>query len=177
MDTLAGETCPVCLKKTLTLTEDEKDIPYFGKIFLFSMHCSDKECNFKQNDIEAAEPKEPCKITFTTENEKDLSVRVVKSSAATIIIPQLKLEINPGAVADGYVSNIEGILQRFEEILKEQKNNDEDEAAQTTAKNLLKKIWKVKLGDIPLKIIIEDPTGNSAIISPKAVLEKMKTKR
>jgi len=42
------------------------------------------------------------------------------------------------------------------------------------AKNLLKKLWKVELGDEKLKIVIEDPSGNSAIISDKAVSEKLK---
>jgi len=121
MDTLSGETCPVCLKKTLTLVEDEKDIPYFGKIYIFSMQCTDKECDFKQADVEAEEAKDPLRITFTIESEKDLNVRVIKSGAATISIPQLKMSVEPGAVADGYVSNIEGVIHRFEEILKQER--------------------------------------------------------
>jgi len=32
-------------------------------------------------------------------------------------------------------------------------------------------------GDIPVKIVLEDPTGNSAIISEKAVVEKLKVKK
>ena len=177
MDKVTGERCPMCLKNTLTLTEDEQEVPYFGKVFIFSMACTNNECDFKQADVEAEEPKDPCRVTFTTETEKDMNIRVVKSSAATIKIPQLHMSVEPVAVADGYISNIEGLLQRFEEVLKEQKNNDEDDAAKKTAKNLLKKLWKVKLGDIQLKIVIEDPTGNSAIISPKAAIEKLKGKK
>ena len=45
MDKLEGETCPMCHEKTLTLIEDEKDIPYFGKTFIFSMQCSN--CKFE----------------------------------------------------------------------------------------------------------------------------------
>ena len=43
-------------------------------------------------------------------------------------------------------------------------------------KNLLKRMWKIKLGDIPTKLILEDPSGNSAIISDKAKVEKLKVK-
>ena len=32
----------------------------------------------------------------------------------------------------------------------------------------MKKIWKVKCGEEKLKIIIEDPSGNSGILSDKA---------
>ena len=39
---------------------------------------------------------------------------------------------------------------------------------------MLKKLWKVECGDEKLKIIIEDPSGNSAIISEKAKVEKLK---
>ena len=87
------------------------------------------------------------------------------------------MESNPGAVADGYVSNVEGLLQRFEEVLKDQMVNAEDDSDKKTAKNLLKKIRKVKWGDIPLKIIIEDSSGNSAIIDKKAVYESLRKKK
>jgi C4-type Zn-finger protein len=41
----------------------------------------------------------------------------------------------------------------------------------------LKKLWKVECGDLPLKIVIEDPTGNSGIISEKTKIEKLKVKK
>ena len=82
MDKLENERCPLCLKSTLTLIEDEKEVPFFGKIFIFSMNCG--SCDYKMSDVEGEQPKPACKITFTIEAEKDLSVRVVKSSAATI---------------------------------------------------------------------------------------------
>ena len=34
-DVISGEPCPVCGEKTLSLTEREDDIPYFGKVALF----------------------------------------------------------------------------------------------------------------------------------------------
>ena len=37
MESLKNQTCPACLKKELELTEDCKDVPYFGKIYLFSI--------------------------------------------------------------------------------------------------------------------------------------------
>jgi C4-type Zn-finger protein len=40
----------------------------------------------------------------------------------------------------------------------------------------LKKIWNAKCGEAELTIIIEDPSGNSAIISEKAVVEPFKGK-
>jgi zinc finger protein len=155
--------------------EDVQEIPYFGKVYLFGMKCAG--CTFAKSDVEAEQQKEPCKITFTIESEKDMHVRVVKSSEGSIYIPQLKMSVESGPNSDGYVSNIEGVIQRFEKIIEEQKEHVEDEDDKKEAKNLLKKLWKVKLGDIPLKIVIEDPSGNSAIISEKAVVENLKAKK
>lgn len=175
MDKLEKQRCPFCLKETLTLIEDEIEVPYFGKVFLFSMNCS--SCQTKQADVEAAESKEPSKYTFTVEAEKDMEIRVVKSSAATIKIPQLRMSVTPGPASEGYISNIEGLLDRFIGVIEQEKEVSEDDEEKKRAKNLLKKLRKVKYGDIALKIIIEDPTGNSAIISDKAKIEKLKVKQ
>ncbi|MBI5398426.1 hypothetical protein HZB03_03085, partial [Candidatus Woesearchaeota archaeon] len=40
MEKMEGEDCPFCSTKNLTLMEDEIEVPYFGKVFLFSMDCS-----------------------------------------------------------------------------------------------------------------------------------------
>ena len=175
MDKIDNETCPICFEKKLTLIEDEQDIPHFGKIFIMGMNCSG--CGYKLSDIEAEQTKEPCKYEFTVENSKDLNVRVVKSSEATIKIPSLKMSVEPGVAADGYVSNIEGVFQRFKKILESERDSAEEPGVRKKAKILLKKLWKVECGDEPCKVIIEDPSGNSAIISEKAVITGLKAKK
>ncbi len=172
METIENEPCPFCGGKTLTLREDEQDIPYFGKVFLFSMECS--SCHVNKSDIEAAERKDPSRYTFTISKEDDMKIRIVKSSEATIKLPQLKLSVTPGPASEGYVSNIEGVLNRFYDVIEKERDTAEDEADKTKAKNLLKKLKKVTYGDIETKLVIEDPSGNSAIISEKAVIEKLK---
>ena len=68
-------------------------------------------------------------------------------------------------------------FERFKKILEAERDAADEEDVRKKAKNLLKKLWKVECGDEPLKIVIEDPSGNSAIISEKAVLSKMSGKR
>jgi len=196
MDKLEKQKCPVCFKNILTLTEDNMEIPYFGRVFLFSMQCQDKECNYNMSDVETEEQKEPTRYTLEINSEKDMNIRVVKSSNATleinsekdmnirvvkssnagVKIPQLKMSMEPGVASVGFVSNVEGILDRFKKVIEEERNSTEDEEVKDNAKKLLKKIWKVKLGEFPIKLIIEDASGNSAIISDKAKIEKLKTK-
>ena len=80
-----GETCPLCHQKTLILSERETEVPYFGKVFLFSMTCTN--CKYHKSDVESAEQKEPCRYEFEIGSEDDMKVRVVKSSEATVKIP------------------------------------------------------------------------------------------
>jgi len=172
MERIEHQLCPVCRQNTLSLIQDEKDIPNFGTALIFAMNCS--SCLYHQADVEATEEKQPARYTIEINSEKDMKIHVIKSSSATIKIPQLKMSVTPGPASDGYISNIEGLLDRFKEVIESERDTTEDEEVKKKAKNLLKKIWKVKLGDIPIKIIIEDPSGNSAILSEKVIVERLK---
>ena len=166
VERLEKQPCPMCKAKALTLIEQEKEIPYFGKVYLFSMTCSN--CKYHMADLESIEKKEPCKVSFEINSEEDLKIRVVKSSNAIVKIPRI-LTIEPGEAAQGYITNIEGLLNRAKHAIETARDNAEDKSDQKKAKNLLKKIQKIKWGQESITITIEDPTGNSAIISDKAV--------
>ncbi|MEA3430489.1 MAG: ZPR1 zinc finger domain-containing protein [Nanoarchaeota archaeon] len=167
---LKGQPCPMCNKKTLTLMEAERDVPFFGKVYLFSMTCS--TCKYYKSDIELAEKHEPAKYTLEVSNEEDLKIRVIKAASATVKIPHIAT-IEPGASSNGYVTNVEGIINRVKAIIEQKRDMEEDSAIKKKAKNLLKKINKVLWGQDKLKIIISDPNGNSAIISDKAKKSKI----
>ena len=171
---LNQKQCPVCGAKELELLERETEVPYFGKVFLFSMTCT--SCKYHTSDVEANEEKDPCKFTFEISTEEDMKVRVVKSAQATVRLPHIST-IEPGTAAQGYVTNIEGILNRVKYQLENLKENAEDDGDKTKAKNLLKKIQKIKWGQEKQKIIIEDPSGNSAIISDKAERTALRVKK
>jgi zinc finger protein len=164
VEILEGETCPVCAKKELTLTEADDDIPYFGKVFIFGMRCG--ACGYNKSDIEAAEQKPPVKQTFEVKSKEDLNVRIVRSSEATIKIPHVG-SMEPGAAAEGFVTNVEGVIERFKKQIESIRDAAEDEEDRKKAKNMLKKLQRVLWGDETLKITIEDPTGNSGIIEKR----------
>lgn len=173
-EVLTGETCPFCHQKTLTLMDTKKEIPYFGMCYIFSMDCSN--CGYHKADVETEKEQEPSKYTIDIDSDKDMSIRVVKSSNATIKLPHIG-NIEPGPASNGYITNIEGILNRMIKQLEFiQNNEEEEEEARKKAKNMIKKLRRVIWGQEKQKLIIEDPTGNSAIISPKAIKEKLKVK-
>ena len=169
-EVLSGQVCPVCGEKSLELKEDEQDIPGFGKVYLLSMSCS--SCGYHQADVEAEEQKEPARYTIEVGSEEDMKIRVVRSSEATIKIPHI-ITISPGEGVDGFVSNIEGLLTKVRDSIQAARESEDDEQAKKKAKNLIKKLNKVIWGQEKLKIIIEDPSGNSSIISEKAEVKKI----
>lgn len=167
---LKGEKCAICDKPKLTLSEEEMEIPHFGKVFVFSMHC--EGCGYHKSDVEPAEEKEPARFTLEVSSEEDLTIRVVKSGEATVKIPHI-MTIEPGPAAEGYVTNVEGLLDRVKKMIEASVEGEEDEDIRKKSKNMIKKLNNVMVGRETLKIIIEDPSGHSAIISGKAQKSKL----
>ncbi|MBI2145341.1 ZPR1 zinc finger domain-containing protein [Candidatus Woesearchaeota archaeon] len=170
VDVVTGELCPVCSQKSLALSEREQEIPYFGKVLIFSMTCNG--CKFHKADVECVEEREPARYSIEVSGSEDMAIRVVKSGQASVKIPYVA-DIEPGEASNGYVTNIEGLLQRVKHQVEVIRDTDEDDAAVQKAKSLIKKINRCVWGEEKLKIIIEDATGNSAIISDKVVVQKL----
>jgi len=169
MAEMKNQPCPICLKNGLTLREEEIEVPHFGKVFVFSMTCT--ECKYHKSDLEPAEKKEACKYTLEVDSEDDMNVKIVKSSEAIIKIPHV-ITIESGPASDGYITNVEGLLERVKKAIEGAVDEDDD-SSRKKAKNMIKKLNKVIFGKEKLKIILEDPSGNSAIISDKAVKSKL----
>jgi zinc finger protein len=169
---LGGQKCPVCGKNTLTLRESARDVPYFGTVLLFSMTCSN--CRYHKADVEMVDVNEPVKFSFRVEKPEDLNVRVIKSSSAKVRIGRVG-SIEPGIASNGYVTNIEGLLNRMKHQLEVIKDSDTEKENVKKARNHIKKINRVLWGSETINIVLEDPDGNSGIISDKA--EKSKPKK
>ena len=92
----------------------------------------------------------------------------MRTSTATIYIPELGAVIEPGVDAPIFITNIEGILSRIEDaidrirVLEDNKTNDEEVA------RIREYIAKVKQKGGELTIIIDDPTGLSKIIAKES---------
>ena len=167
-EVITGETCPICNAKELSLVEERLDVPYFGICYVFSMDCA--ACKYHKADIEAEKQQKAAKFTFEVGSEEDLRARVVKSSNATVKLGTLG-SIEPGEASNGYITNIEGLLNRMKrqlESVRDAAQEEGDAATAKKAKNHLKKLTRVLWGQEVLKVSLKDPSGNSAIIHPKA---------
>ncbi|WP_296881936.1 ZPR1 zinc finger domain-containing protein [uncultured Methanobrevibacter sp.] len=162
--------CPACgVEGKAKSIMKELEIPHFGKVLETSIQCP--ECGFKHSDIIALEQREPAKYVLKI-NKNTLTVRVVRSQSATVSIPEIGVKVEPGPKSEGYVTNVEGILNRFEDAVKKALNLFDDDESQINGKNILAKIEELKNGDETATLIIQDPFGQSNIVSDKAkVLE------
>lgn len=170
-EVLGGQRCMACGKDTLELRQREMEVPYFGRVLLFSMTCT--TCKFHKSDIDMLEKQEPSRYIIEISSEDDLGVRIIKSGEAIVKLPFITT-IEPGMASQGYITNIEGLLNRVEHQLKSVRETAEDEQDKKKAKSLIKKLFRIRTGQETQKLILEDPTGNSAIISDKAKKEKLK---
>ena len=167
MQTVVPGPCPCCNTDIEYLYKTE-NIPYFSDILIISAVCP--SCGYKYVDTQLLKKGEPARYTVAIEAEEDLAVRVVRSMSASIEIPELGVRIDPGPACQGFVSNMEGVLDRIETVVTGALNWG-NEVERENAAALLADIARVKAGTFPVTLILEDPSGNSGIIAEKTVKE------
>ena len=167
VETKVPGPCPSCNTEIDYLYKTE-NIPYFSDILIISAICP--SCGYRFVDTQLLKHGEPARHTLAIESADDLSVRVVRSMSASIEIPELGVRIDPGPQCQGFVSNVEGVLDRIEAVVKGALRWG-TEVEKENAAALLLDIAKVKAGTFPITLIVEDPNGNSGIEAEKVVKE------
>ena len=162
-------TCPVCGTKSLRITDYLYDLPLVGKVILTTGKCT--KCGYKYNDVRLAETNPPRRIILRVTDQRDLNALVVRASTASIIIPEAGLEMHPGPASQGFITTIEGLLERFKEAIELACRDPE--ANKQKCNELLSWIQDAKNGKKEFTVIIEDPEGVSTIISDKARIEPL----
>jgi zinc finger protein len=174
MQTLEGQTCPVCIKPNLTLSEDTQTIPHFGEIFILSMSC--EACGYRKTDVDSDEERPPVKYELSIDNVKDMSIRVVRGSEATIRFPEFKITVDPNEGSNGYVANVEKVYRDLLDILNMQKEGEESKAKKKKLRQYVDDVLDIIEGKKKATLVIEDPAGVSAILSDKATKTDLKVK-
>lgn len=164
MRTVVPGPCPTCNTEIEYLYTTE-NIPYFSDILIISAICP--SCGYKFVDTQMLKHGEPVRYVYRTTTPEDLAVRVMRSMSASIEIPELGVRIDPGPTCQGFVSNIEGVLDRIVQAIGSAIVDGDDEEREN-ARLLLEKIARVKCGVLSVTFILEDPNGNSAIVADSA---------
>ena len=171
MESTVEQPCPVCFSENgLTMIAHTSEIPYFGEHTQLTILCP--SCGWKHTDFIPAEGKKPGAFSLNINNSEMLSVRIIRSSSCTVRISELGLEVEPGGATTGYVSNIEGVLNRFEDAIglmyRQSKLSNEKEIVENCEK-LFEKIKQVKNGEKTVVLTLLDPMGHSQILNKDAV--------
>ncbi|GAH91538.1 unnamed protein product [marine sediment metagenome] len=91
------------------------------------------------------------------------------------MLTNLGVTVEPGPASEGYVSNVEGVLNRVEGAIKLAiKKNDATKRRRGQAK--LKKLDEIRAGKRKARLIFMDPFGHSTIVNRRAKKREL-TKR
>lgn len=161
--------CPSCGRE-LKAVVTTYDVPFFGKVLLTSISC---ECGFKHADSVVVDTKEPTRYKIKI-NRHNLYTKVIRSTSGTIRIPEVGVSVEPGPASQAFITNLEGVLDRVEKVVRTAMRwNAEDEEKVKRCEWILERIRNTIEGDEELTLILEDPFGNSMIISDEAFREIM----
>ena len=166
-------SCPICSSE-ISFDWETKDIPHFGEALIIAGVCDG--CGFRLSDTILLSQGEPVRYTITIEDAEDLNARVIRSTSGTIRLPELGIDVEPGPASEAYISNVEGVLQRVRDIVLFATRSARDAGAEENVcrgEFILEKIERAMDGEGPLTVILEDPLGNSAIVSEKASSTKL----
>lgn len=146
--------CPACGKKLTERGTDELDVPHFGKVVHYYMRCA--SCGFRINDF-SYEGNYPEENRIEIKSKEDLYTKIIRGSDAIVKIPELGLELYPGPLAESFVTNIQGLLERFLthfSLFGDRKKMESVEAEINRAIN----------GELHFSVIINDPSGVSHFV-------------
>lgn len=162
--------CPVC-QSEIEYKYQTEDIPFFSDILITTALC---ECGYRFTDTIILGEGDPVRWSIAVQSADDLNVRVVRSSRGTIKIPELGVTIEPGPACEACITNIEGILWKIREIVENIQRSAEGEGRERSDEVLMR-IDRALAGTLPFTFILEDPSGNSAIISDTAERQFMES--
>jgi zinc finger protein len=159
------ETCPLCGAESESQVVPY-DIPFFGEVMIFTVVCP--SCGYHATDVLtlAEENKRRCELVVSS--IEDVNAIVVRSSSGTIEIPELGVSVEPKR-GEAFISTVEGLLKRVENVVMMLAR---DGTSKKRADEVLEQISEIKSGKASMTLIIEDPTGNSAIIPNKLFYKK-----
>ena len=132
--------CPVCGQEAMS-TFLVYNIPNFGEAVLTSISC--QHCGYKSSDVILTEDSNPKRYVLVIDSPEKLDYRVIRSSHGNIKIPELGLEIKSTGFTDGYITNVEGVLLRIEDDLREKIRNKQNEKQ---IDELIERIRKLREG-------------------------------
>lgn len=155
--------CPSCDTESITSSQSEYDVEHFGSVLITASAC--QKCGYRHTDVMSLTTGEPVAVSAKISTLDDLKMRVIKSGTATVSIPEIGATITPGPYSEGFITNVEGILDRIKDALTFMLTSTTGKRL-AKGKKMLKQLEMMKEKPRKFTLIIKDPFGNSALVSP-----------
>jgi zinc finger protein len=166
------ERCPFCgAPGTCKFKGMIHNVPYFGETMESLIWCSN--CKFRHADVMHLGERRPRRYEFRITSSRDMGVRVIRSSTGFVEIPELGVSIKPGPRSEGFVSNIEGVLNRVKAAIQAAMKTASPHQRRIGEKKL-EKLENIRRGEFTASLILMDPLGHSAIVHAKAKHRRLK---
>ncbi len=159
----------MCGRAPLTLRSLDLDLPYFGEALQTTLVCT--ACGYRHGDLLLSRHREPVRATLWVAGPECLSARVARSSSGTVRIPELGAAMEPGPRAEAFVSNVEGVVRKFLDVVRGQEAVADSSAERARLSAVHARVEGMIEGREPFTFILEDPTGNSEVLHADAVRE------
>jgi len=167
MESKIDVSCVICgFDGGLSMLAHTEEIAYFGEHTQVTLTCPG--CGWRQTDFIPAEAREGSSHTYRIDSTDDLQVRVIRGSACTVRLLELDLEVRPGSHSTGYVSNIEGVLNRFQDVVDmvgRQAAIEGDDGAITELEQMTQAMLEIRRGQREETLQLLDPHGHSMILT------------
>ena len=167
MESTIEVSCIICgYDEGLSMLAHTEEIAYFGEHTQVTLTCPG--CGWRQTDFIPAEGREGSCQSYRIHSAMDLQIRVIRGSACTVRLLELDLEVRPGSHSTGYVSNIEGVLNRFQEVIDmvgRQAEIEGNEEASTELAQLTQAMNEIREGQREATLEFLDPHGHSMILT------------
>lgn len=163
--------CPACGAPRLTLRSVAEKLPYFGDTLHTTVLC--EHCDFRHATSMVLEVHPAARHTLRFRLPKDAGVRVVRSHSGTYSVPELGFRAEPAEASEAFVTNLEGVLERVRDILVRARLMFPEPERLGRAEELLRKLQRILDGHEDATLVLEDPYGNSRILSPDVSTEAL----
>ncbi|MGQ0535464.1 MAG: ZPR1 zinc finger domain-containing protein [Methanobacteriota archaeon] len=163
--------CPACGRATLQIRSFTHEVPYFGEALETLLLCVD--CGYRHVDFTILEQREPMRYALACRGRDDFGVRVIRSNTGTFQVPELGFTAEPTQLSESFVSNVEGVLERVKKAFETALAGAEDEPQAQEIRLRLARLDRMLLGEDEFTLVLEDPLGNSMIVSDKAERRKL----
>jgi len=150
------------------------NIPYFKEVIVMASSCD--LCGYRNSELKpgGSIPEKGKRITARILSKSDLSRDVIKSDTASVIVPELDLELAPGTLG-GLVTTVEGLMVAISESLKRVHGfsigDSADEWKRSKWQDFDSRLMKLLQVEVPWTLILDDALANSFIAPATETIE------